>query len=490
MEIDFPRGFLTFAGMKTLPLWLALVLGPASIHAEETRVFRSSDGKPLTASFQGSSGGTVTLKRDDGKVFELPLSRLSAEDQAYVKEQAAKAGDSAKALNTAAGHAISNGEPLAARKAEEIASALQLRPESKSKYGKSWRLYAAFAKDYELFGAMPYSVALYADEDGLATALSIVYANKGDFGSTAGFAQDHFKGGSVAPPSSLEEAMNRDETSVSKALSQVLGEGKTERYGEGKTRRTITRWDWNGHAFLLSNEEGEYVSLAVVPTATADSGGRTALTRDAEVKARLAASVVREPNGDVHITQIPMVDQGPKGYCVPATFERVMRTMGLEADMYLLAMVGQSGMGGGTSVELLLDNLRHQVLSKGRRIKEDDIKELRIRDVKRYIDEGIPVMWRLCSMEAYNEAADKNTKERAKVTDWQAHAAAIVTDNASLVESPKPAANYHLCMIIGYNEATDELAVSDSWGARFELRWVPLAVANWASNGSLVMILP
>ena len=45
-------------------------------------------------------------------------------------------------------------------------------------------------------------------------------------------------------------------------------------------------------------------------------------------------------------------------------------------------------------------------------------------------------------------------------------------------------------MIIGYNEATQELAVSDSWGARFELRWVPLSVANWANNGSIVMILP
>ncbi len=476
--------------MKVLPLYLAFALWSGFAAAEEIRVFHSSDGKALSASFQGSAGGKVTLKREDGKVFELPLTRLSADDQAYIKDQTSKAGDSAKGLNTAAGHDISNGEPFASRKAEEIAQALQLRPESKSKYGKSWRLYAAFAKDYELFGAMPYSVALYADEDGHATALSIVYANKGDFGSTAGFAQDHFKGTSSAPPKSLDEAMKRDEATVSKALTTVLGAGKTERYGEGKTRRTITRWDWNGHAFLLSNEEGEYVSLAVVPTATADSGGRTAMTRDAVVKARLVSSVVTDPNGDVHVTEIPMVDQGPKGYCVPATFERVMRTMGLEADMYLLAMVGQSAAGGGTSVELLLDNLRHQVLSKGRRIKEENIKQLRIRDVKRYIDQGIPVMWRLCSMPAYNEAADKDTAERAKVTDWKQHAAKIVTEFADLVKSPKPADNYHLCMIIGYNEATQELAVSDSWGPQFELRWVPLAVANWASNGSLVMILP
>jgi len=467
----------------------ALLLG-AITHAAEMRVFHSSDGKPLTASFEGLSGKNVTLKREDGKVFAIPVSRLSAEDQAYIAGQAQHAGDDANKLNKAAGHEITNGTRLSDRKAEEIAKTLELRPESQSKYGRSWRLYAAFAKGYGLFGAMPYSVALYSDEDGMATDISIVYANKGDFGSTAGFAQDHFKGGTTAEPKSLAEAMERDEATVSKALIGVLGEGKTERYGEGKTRRKITRWDWNGHSFLLSNEEGEYVSLAIVPSETADSGGRTALTRDGEVKDRLASSIVKKPNGDVYLTEIPMVDQGPKGYCVPATFERVMRTMGLEADMYLLAMVGQSGVGGGTSVELLLENLRHQVFSKGRRIKEESIKELRIRDVKRYLDEGIPVMWRLCSVEEYNQAADKNTAERAKVTDWTEYAAKLVTDYAELTQSPKPESNHHLCMIIGYNEATGELAVSDSWGARFELRWIPLAVANWASNGSLVMILP
>ena len=39
-----------------------------------------------------------------------------------------------------------------------------------------------------------------------------------------------------------------------------------------------------------------------------------------------------------------------------------------------------------------MEGVRQQVFSKGRRIKEEDLKELRIRDFKRYIDEGIPVM--------------------------------------------------------------------------------------------------
>ncbi|RYD49741.1 MAG: hypothetical protein EOP85_01030, partial [Verrucomicrobiaceae bacterium] len=411
-------------------------------------------------------------------------------DQAYILEQSQKAGNEAAKLNEAAGHPIASATPFAERQAEEIAKALQVRPESRSKYGRSWRLYAAYAKDYRLFGTMPYSVALYADQEGRATSISIVYSNKGDFGSTAGFGQDHFAGGSAATAKSLGEAMEKDEKTISAALTSVLGEGKVQRYGEGDTRRKITRWDWNGHAFLLSNEEGEYVSLAIVSTAMADAGGKSTRVTDAEIKQRLVASIVKDKNGDVHLAEIPMVDQGPKGYCAPATFERAMRTMGLEADMYLLAMVGQTSAGGGTSVQLLLENVKHQVLSKGRRIKEDQLKELRIRDVKRYIDEGIPVMWTMCSMEQYNKIADKNTSDRAKVTDWDTYATTLASEYSELSEAAKPASNYHICLITGYNEKTQEIAVSDSWGARFELRWVPVAAANWASSGGIFMILP
>ncbi len=459
-------------------------------HAAEVRVFHNTEGKALRASFESMTGETVTLRREDGKSFDLPQSKLSADDQAYLAQIRQQADAVVKKLNDAAGHPLANGGGITKSKADELAKELQLRPESQSKYGRSWRLYAAYAKDYLLFGAMPYSVALYSDQDGLVSSVSIVYANKGDFGSTAGFGQDHFIGGTAATPKTLGEAMAKDEETVAKALTSVLGEGKVQRYGEGSSRRKIIRWDWNGSSFILSNEENEYVSLAIVPTTTADNGGRSVMVKDGEIKQRLLAGVVKADNGDVTLSEIPMVDQGPKGYCAPATFERAMRTMGLEADMYLLAMVGQSQAGGGTSVELLLAGVRNQVYSKGRRTKDETLKELRIRELKRYLDEGIPVMWTLCSMEAYNEIADKNTAMRKTVKDWKAYAGEIATASASLAKSPKPEANHHICMIVGYNEATQELAVSDSWGPSFERRWVPVPVANWASMGGIFMILP
>lgn len=424
----------------------------------------------------------------DGNSFDIPLERLSKEDQAYVSKAATGSVDEAKKINEAAGQELANGKPFSELIAAGLADVLKLRPESTSKFGKSWRLYAAFAGGYTLFGAMPYSVALYSDADGKVGNISIVYANKGDFGSTAGFAQDHFKTIGTKPPGSLEEAMALDEKTVSAALTSVLGEGSSQRYGEGDNRRTVTRWDWNSHAFILSNEEGEYVSLAIVSTAMADSGGKSTLMSDAQLKKRLIDSVVSGDNGDVRITEIPMVDQGPKGYCVPATFERTMRTMGLEADMYLLAMVGESAAGGGTVVSILLENVKSAVYRKGRRTKDDEIRSLKLRDVKRYIDQGAPVMWTMHSIKEYNSIANENTAGRA--AGDAAFREAITAKALKLSEKEKPEINRHICMIIGYNESTNEIAVSDSWGKEFELRWVPLEAAEWVSSGKLFMILP
>jgi hypothetical protein len=393
-------------------------------------------------------------------------------------------------LNTASGHDLFTGVPFECRPAEEIASALKLRPESSTRYSKSWRLYASNVSGYQLFGAMPYSVALYADADGNASSLSVVYANKGDFGSKAGEAENHFKGGTEATARTLADAMGRDEAAVSDALAKTLGPAETQHFGEGKSRRSIRRWDWNGHSLLLSAEEGEYVSLLIVPLDFAEGGGRTARMKDGELRDRLRESVVREANGDVYLSQIPMVNQGPKGYCAPATFERAMRTMGIESDMYLLAMIGESKMGGGTSVEKLLENVRSAIHRKGRRTRDEKTKDLRIRDVKRQIDEGIPVMWTMMSVSDYNKAANANTAKRKSVTDWSAYAMEIAASAAVIAKQDKPDDAHHICMIVGYNEATNEFAVSDSWGPSFERRWVPVPVANWASQGGLFMILP
>jgi len=48
----------------------------------------------------------------------------------------------------------------------------------------------------------------------------------------------------------------------------------------------------------------------------------------------------------------------------------------------------------------------------------------------------------------------------------------------------------HVCMIIGYNEKTGELAVSDSWGPQFAERWITAEEAKVVSQDRFFVIRP
>ncbi|MCW1884162.1 C39 family peptidase [Luteolibacter flavescens] len=477
--------------MKSMLVCLPLALS-LNLHAAigEWRVLKDGEGGSIRARFEGIKSERYLLRREsDGKLFEVAPGMLQGEDRTSFDKQAWALSDELRKLDKMAGHKLFSGTPFEVRNANEIASALGLGQESKTSHSASWRNYTG--DSYRLFGARPYSVALYADQDGNASVLSAVYSNKGDFKSGVGQGESHFEGKSTADAESLAKAMDADEKAVLSAITGALGQPTSQRFGDSRaTRRKVSRWDWNGHSLILSSQEGEYVSLSIVPLELADAGGKTAKVRDGDLRKRMLNDVVKESNGDVYLGQIPMVNQGPKGYCVPATFERAMRAAGIEADMYLLAMVGKSGMGGGTSVEFLLEEVRQQVRSKGRRTKDERVKELRVRDVKRYIDQGVPVMWTMRSLEGYNKIANANTSKRKSIKDWTKWTQDIAVETEALLKTESINDNHHICMIVGYNEATNELAVSDSWGASYERRWVPAPVANWASSGGLFMILP
>ena len=151
-------------------------------------------------------------------------------------------------------------------------------------------------------------------------------------------------------------------------------------------------WDWNEHSFLVSVAEGEFVVFRLINQEVADKRGKQSKVADMHIRRVHEANVNKRNNGDVVIMNIPMVDQGPKGYCVPATFERCMRYMEIPADMYLLAMAGNTGMGGGTVISNLVNAVQQEVWAAGRTMKTVDglpsFKEL-----EKYLKDGVPILW-------------------------------------------------------------------------------------------------
>ncbi|MDB6072618.1 MAG: hypothetical protein JWO89_258, partial [Verrucomicrobiaceae bacterium] len=398
-------------------LALAVFTAQASAQSADYRVFTSGKGMSIKAQFVSSANGQVTIKREDGQVFTLPLATLSAADQDFVKRapplvtgKAAffpKAGPgdklTAEEINALAGQPVFAELPLFQSAPSELAARLKLKQESKTSLQSSYRSYPK--ADFHVFGTRPYSVALYAEADKVSS-LSLVFANRGDLFSAKGSAEMHFD--KDAPPAEakklLATAMAADVEAVTGALSAKLGPPAKARFGEGKERRNMSRWDWRGHAILLAEVPDQYVGIEIVPAAFADAGGKVARTSDAVIRERAKANVEKRPIGDVVINDIPMVDQGPKGYCVPATAERAMRYMGVPADMYVLAMAGESGYGGGTSVEYLLEAVGRDIKRKGRAFDHFS-GPMKLKELAKHIDKGIPVMWALYSTKEFNKTA-------------------------------------------------------------------------------------
>ncbi len=478
---------LSFSRHRFIPIVLGVIAvsfgSLADSNAEKISVTQKKSNKTLEIEVLTLSEDSLTFKLANGKKYTVNTDTLTADSLKKLRTHMTPVATDYGAINKSIGHELFEGATLWNQPTAEVAKRLKWPKESSTDQSSSYRYYTSPV--YQFLGGHPYCATLYGGAGGKTTHLSLVFANKGDFGSVAGFAEDHFKKihPGTKPPGSLDEAIELDAQLIAESLTTSLGEPTKQYYGEKEDKRKVLRWDEGEHAFLLSQIEGEYTSLLIVSKDNADKQGKVAFVKDSDLKKLVVKNVVKEANGDTLIKNIPMVDQGPKGYCAPATFERAMRYMLVPADMYLLATAATTA-AGGTNTTMLADSCKRIVRSKARRIKDLDLeKDLKMRRVKQYIDKGVPILWQMRSLQSYNKIANERTKQRADVTDFSEWTATIAAEAEKVIPTMENnETNHHICMIIGYNEETNELAVSDSWGPRYELRWIHLDIAKAVTN--------
>jgi hypothetical protein len=415
--------------------------------------------------------------------------------------------------------------------------------ESRISSQSSYRLYPTGHSPINILGARAYSCVLYATH-GRPTEISIVFINEGDYDwtqhilklvrptqpgddSTANLpaVAAANSGTNAAPDMSLvmhsaanapteleslnlsddvlsdaqrkvqdafKKELKQDAQTITDALTRLFGNPSHEGFGGGsETRERVMRWDWQGHAFLLSTPKDTYVTLRIVPVAFADNDGNADAISSDDLRAMLLQRVKQTGSGDVVVSEIPMVDQGPKGYCVPATWERYLRYLGIPADMYVLAMAAGSSQQG-TNLDEMVENVEDLVSLYHRRIDHFS-GDLDMKMIARNIGKGLPIMWSCSIHVPFENAISQRMDERSKVTDWGAWAAQLATrDKTEIPEeiTGTPSAGGHQRMIIGYNDKTGEIAVSDSWSEAFAIRWMTLREANAINAGSSYVIEP
>ena len=274
--------------------------------------------------------------------------------------------------------------------------------------------------------------------------------------------------------------------------------------GKEKVRDPYTGRERTGKNF-----QGEFIRIRLMPKPTSMFGVNTSTGGPASVKrADLAKSVVRDPSGDVFIPNIPMVDQGDKGYCAVATASRVFNYYGVPADQHEMAQVsGNEAGGGGTDPDEMEDAMkkisgkyktrfqtlldldyssrkyqsfmrRYNLSAKklGKRVLDTDnyiyfmggldpdvLREVNGKGptyekfmgiVRENIDKGVPVMWAL--------------------------QLGLFPENG---EEAEQSGGGHMRLIIGYNAKKNEIIFSDSWGAGHEKKRMAAPDASAATMG-------
>lgn len=369
----------------------------------------------------------------------------------------------------------------------EIAGRLGWVPESQNQQNTSFR--GDSGEQTRVLGSRPYSMTLRG-RDYHPIEVSIVFANKWEYGGMADAANAIRDGELVGRErvkvrrqwnkamAGFEQAIVKDATDLKKQLEALLGPPSHEKNEQGlQLREHVYRWDWNGHAFLLTINRDNYVGLKIVPADRADSGGRSERLSDGVLRAKLKERVIQRPNGDVIISELPMANQGQKGFCVTATLERYLRYFGIETDMYSISTASGSLQEGGTSLDAM-EKAVYPVLKRNLRKLVLVSPDLRPAAISNYIDKGLPLIWGMYSMPEFNETINARMQLRSTITDQDEWEKQLKKARAQVNRIKTSVEQAHACMIIGYNRKTDELAVSDSWGPEYAERWITVREAR------------
>jgi len=214
-----------------------------------------------------------------------------------------------------------------------------------------------------------------------------------------------------------------------------------------------------------------------------------------------------------------MVDQGAKSYCVNAACERVLKYYGSEVDQHVLAQLGKSSASGGTDMEQMLKSLQAAGAKLQFRCKELYIYKTLMSE------SGINHL-----IASYNTAATKLKKKKLSTNPafWQYNAMNIIRaldpevfkvvrtkdhdfkefqrhvheniNNGTPVlwgvllgivkEKDLPqVAGGHMRLIIGYDDKSDQVIYSDSWGKEHAFKKMSWEDA-WTMTTMLVLCQP
>lgn len=340
-------------------------------------------------------------------------------------------------------------------------------------------VHSAWLFQREIFG-VPAAQVKIEEEQGKPARIEIMFFNKGDSASEFGIRRKTQE----EKEAFVKKNWRDGAEAVADALAP-LGKARSCAIGAGKLRRRAEVREHGGNAFFLDAEKLEYVRIVIVPASRAQE--LTATTAAERVKGNFSVNTERRENGDVLIGNIPMINQGGKGYCVPATVERVLRYFGAEnLDMHKIAELAGTGAGGGTTMPHLVRGI--SPVLKRQKLAFSTAK-MSFGKIRQFTDKGIPMLWLMYSVDVYRDRLKETTQKRADEKDFSAWAKKLNAMKKLDLSGANLREHAHVCLIIGYNAKTKEICVSDSWGRGAEEEWIRFEDALAVSQAAPLYVL-
>jgi len=242
-----------------------------------------------------------------------------------------------------------------------------------------------------LFGLPIYELVARFEQNKLAVITANFYA-RGDAGEIS------------------EPAFEKLRTTTTDTLTKMLGSKPAVR---GKDATNAVRaegllWTTQKSQYLLEYSftkevktrnipfRAEFVRLEVRPAQQKQGLVTAALAAAKKTKFSGPTHVKRDAEkGDVWLVDVPMVDQGQKGYCVVASAERVMRYYGNDVDANELAQIANSDSAGGTSLRAMRDSMKK--VAARFKVKVRDHETMEVKDILAMIKDYNRAAKRRCS---------------------------------------------------------------------------------------------
>ena len=326
--------------------------------------------------------------------------------------------------------------------------------------------------DLTLFGGeVPINEAIIDFKDGKFLGITVSIFNRGDGGEIS--ADDFKKRLATTGRVIGEQLAIRPSRKKANPAQGMLTEG----------------WMWisaRGMAVLEHNPEApNNVEFLRLRLARRDAQGAYAAAMKSRAGASVSLSdlpkfVERDSEGNVYVKDLPMVDQGQKGYCVVASTQRLFEYYGIACDQHQLAQIANADPERGTSILSIIEELgaidhrfktRFEAIAvaaaskpglyelKDKRHVGDMVDERDFqRTIRKSIDDGIPLLWSL-ELGKYEE-------------------------EPSIAQQ---SGGGHMRMIIGYNDKTNRIIFSDSWGAGHEFKTMDANDVYLATDGLFLL---